>query len=112
MRAYSVPSCATSPRVKSPRAIRGTAHTRARRGARGNTGPTPPAAATCSGNRMRLASYLADGRPSFGVVTGDGVVTMNGRLRRAYRSLREALASGTLDEMREIANAVRPDRDF
>jgi 2-keto-4-pentenoate hydratase/2-oxohepta-3-ene-1,7-dioic acid hydratase in catechol pathway len=61
---------------------------------------------------MRLASYLADGKPSFGVVTGDGVVTMNGRLRRAYRSLREALAAGTLDEMREIANAVRPDRDF
>ena len=29
---------------------------------------------------MKLASYIADGKPSFGVVVGDGVVTMNERL--------------------------------
>ena len=26
---------------------------------------------------MKLASYIADGKPSYGVVTGDGVITMN-----------------------------------
>lgn len=61
---------------------------------------------------MRIASYLADGVPSFGVVTGDGVVTMNGRLAQRYASLREALAAGALDEMRRVANAARPDHDF
>ena len=38
---------------------------------------------------MKLASYIADGKPAFGVVTGDGVVTMNerlgGRCRHAAR---------------------------
>ena len=38
---------------------------------------------------MKLASYIADGKPSFGVVTGDGVITMNdrfgGRCRHAAR---------------------------
>src|SRR6266545_391343 len=29
---------------------------------------------------MKLASYLANGKDAFGVVTGDGVVTMNERL--------------------------------
>jgi 2-keto-4-pentenoate hydratase/2-oxohepta-3-ene-1,7-dioic acid hydratase in catechol pathway len=61
---------------------------------------------------MRVASYLADGIPAFGVVTGDGVVTMNDRLTQRHASLREALAAGALDEMRRVAKDARPDRDF
>jgi 2-keto-4-pentenoate hydratase/2-oxohepta-3-ene-1,7-dioic acid hydratase in catechol pathway len=61
---------------------------------------------------MKLASYLADGVPSFGAVTGDGVVTMNRRLKQRYASLREALAGGALDEMRAVAKSTAPDRDF
>ena len=34
---------------------------------------------------MKLASYVADGKACFGVVTGDGVVTLNQRL--GYASL-------------------------
>lgn len=61
---------------------------------------------------MRIASYLADGVPSFGVVTGDGVVTLNHRLSQRHASLRAALAAGALDEIRALANGARPDRDF
>ena len=38
---------------------------------------------------MKLASYVADGKDAFGVVTGDGVVTMNGRLGSRYATLEE-----------------------
>jgi 2-keto-4-pentenoate hydratase/2-oxohepta-3-ene-1,7-dioic acid hydratase in catechol pathway len=51
---------------------------------------------------MKLASYRIDGRTAFGAVVGDGVVTLSGRLRGAA-SLREALSTGTLDEMRALA---------
>ncbi len=56
---------------------------------------------------MKLASYVADGKPSFGVVAGDGVVTMSGRLR--YATLRDALAAGAIDEIRRAADGARPD---
>ena len=52
---------------------------------------------------MKLASYIAGGKECYGVVTGDGVVTMKG-----HGSLREALAAGALDEMRKASNA-KPD---
>jgi 2-keto-4-pentenoate hydratase/2-oxohepta-3-ene-1,7-dioic acid hydratase in catechol pathway len=61
---------------------------------------------------MKLASYLADGVPSFGVVAGDSVVTMNDRLTQRFSSLQQAIAAGALDEMRQIAKNARPDRDF
>jgi len=50
---------------------------------------------------MKLASYIADGQPTFGVVTGDRLVTMTGRTK--YGSLRDALAAGALDEIRRAA---------
>ena len=56
---------------------------------------------------MKLASYLVDGRPGFGVVTGDGVVTLSGRTK--YATLREALTAGALDEIRRVAQGQRPD---
>lgn len=61
---------------------------------------------------MKLASYLVDGEPAFGVVTGDGVVTMNDRLSARFGSLRQAIAAGALDEIRTVAKSARPDRDF
>ena len=52
---------------------------------------------------MKLASYIADGKECYGVVVGDGVVTMKG-----HASLRHALAAGDLTEMRMDATA-KPD---
>src|SRR5262245_12161366 len=57
---------------------------------------------------MKLASYVADGRRCFGVVAGDGVVTLNGRCR--YDGLRAVLAAGALDEVRRAADGQRPDK--
>jgi 2-keto-4-pentenoate hydratase/2-oxohepta-3-ene-1,7-dioic acid hydratase in catechol pathway len=58
---------------------------------------------------MKLASYVADGKDAFGVVAGDGVVTMNERLGGRYRSLREALAGDALAAIRAAAKDARPD---
>ena len=59
---------------------------------------------------MKLASYIADGKPSFGVVIGDGVITMNRRLGDKYATLRGALADYALDEMRDAALGASPDQ--
>jgi len=58
---------------------------------------------------MKLASYIADGKACFGVVSGEGVVSLNERLGGRYASLRDALAAGALAEMRKAAEAARPD---
>jgi 2-keto-4-pentenoate hydratase/2-oxohepta-3-ene-1,7-dioic acid hydratase in catechol pathway len=59
---------------------------------------------------MKLASYLSYGVETFGVVIGDGVVTLGGRLKGGYRTLREAIAAGALDEIRKVAKGARADR--
>jgi 2-keto-4-pentenoate hydratase/2-oxohepta-3-ene-1,7-dioic acid hydratase in catechol pathway len=59
---------------------------------------------------MKLASYVTDGKQAFGVVTGDSVITLNDRLRARHPSLRDALAAGALEEMRGLAQSLRPDR--
>ena len=41
---------------------------------------------------MKLASYVADGAPAYGVVNDDGVITMNNRFGGRAASLRDALA--------------------
>jgi 2-keto-4-pentenoate hydratase/2-oxohepta-3-ene-1,7-dioic acid hydratase in catechol pathway len=56
---------------------------------------------------MKLASYVADGRAAFGVVVGDGVVTMSGRSR--YATLRAAMEADAVDEIRRAAEGQRPD---
>jgi 2-keto-4-pentenoate hydratase/2-oxohepta-3-ene-1,7-dioic acid hydratase in catechol pathway len=61
---------------------------------------------------VKVASYIADGKPAFGVVSGDGVVTMNGRLGGGFNTLREAIAGGALDEMRSVAKLAKPDYDL
>jgi 2-keto-4-pentenoate hydratase/2-oxohepta-3-ene-1,7-dioic acid hydratase in catechol pathway len=59
---------------------------------------------------MKLASYIANGKPAFGVVTGDGAVTMSERLGGRYATLREAIAGGAIDEMRRAAEGAKPDQ--
>lgn len=59
---------------------------------------------------MKLASYLAYGAETFGAVVGDGVVTLGGRLKGGYRTLREVLAAGALDDIRKILRSSSPDR--
>jgi 2-keto-4-pentenoate hydratase/2-oxohepta-3-ene-1,7-dioic acid hydratase in catechol pathway len=61
---------------------------------------------------MKLASYIANGKPAFGVVTGNGVVTMNDRLGGRYATLREAIAGGAIDEMRRAAEGAKPDQQL
>jgi len=59
---------------------------------------------------MKLASYMADGKPSFGVVTGDGVVDVPPRTHGKISTLREALATNALDEIGRLTAGVAPDR--
>ena len=59
---------------------------------------------------MKLASYVTDGKQAFGAVTGDSVITLNDRMRARHASLRDALAAGALEEMRGLAQSLRPDR--
>jgi 2-keto-4-pentenoate hydratase/2-oxohepta-3-ene-1,7-dioic acid hydratase in catechol pathway len=57
---------------------------------------------------MKLASYIADGKDCFGVVIGDGVITLNQRLR-GYADLREALAGDALGDIRKALEGATPD---
>jgi 2-keto-4-pentenoate hydratase/2-oxohepta-3-ene-1,7-dioic acid hydratase in catechol pathway len=57
---------------------------------------------------MKLASFIVDGKPAYGVVVGDGVVTLNERL--PYATLRDALAANALADIRRAAEGAQPDR--
>jgi 2-keto-4-pentenoate hydratase/2-oxohepta-3-ene-1,7-dioic acid hydratase in catechol pathway len=58
---------------------------------------------------MKLASYVADGKEQYGVVTGDGVISMNQRFGGHAVSLREALGGDLLPQIREAAAHGRAD---
>lgn len=58
---------------------------------------------------MKLASYIADGEPVFGVVRDDGIITMNNLFGARAVNLREALAADLLPQIREAAANARPD---
>jgi 2-keto-4-pentenoate hydratase/2-oxohepta-3-ene-1,7-dioic acid hydratase in catechol pathway len=57
---------------------------------------------------MRLASYTMRGRPSFGAVSGDGIVDLRARLSR-FATLLEVFRAQALAEARAAAEGVRPD---
>ena len=57
---------------------------------------------------MRLASYNAHGRTSFGVVDGEGVVDLRLRGIR-HASVLDVIKAGALDEARRLAAGARPD---
>src|SRR5437016_5126289 len=54
---------------------------------------------------MKLASYIANGTPAFGVATGEGVTTIEGR----FASLRDLIASAAIDDVRKKAASAKPD---
>lgn len=58
---------------------------------------------------MKLASYIADGKDSFGVVHADGVITMNHRFGGRADSLRDALAADMLPQIHEAARNASVD---
>ncbi len=58
---------------------------------------------------MKLASYIKNGDAAFGVVVGDGLVTLNGRLARRVATLRDAIDAACYPEMARIAAAEKPD---
>lgn len=58
---------------------------------------------------MRIASYTARGRTSFGVVEGDGVVDLRLRLGARFPTLLDLLRAGALGEAKAAADGVRPD---
>src|SRR5262245_37597590 len=61
------------------------------------------------GQHMKLASYIADGAETYGVVAGDGVISMSNRFGGHAASLREALAGDLLPQIREAAAHGRAD---
>jgi 2-keto-4-pentenoate hydratase/2-oxohepta-3-ene-1,7-dioic acid hydratase in catechol pathway len=58
---------------------------------------------------VRLASFILEGRTSFGVVRDNGVVDLGRRLAPRFRSLLEVLHAQALDEIAAASNGVRPD---
>jgi 2-keto-4-pentenoate hydratase/2-oxohepta-3-ene-1,7-dioic acid hydratase in catechol pathway len=57
---------------------------------------------------MKLLSFVADGKDCFGAVSGDGVVTLNGKVGQP--TLRAALAAGAIEAMRKAVKEAGPDR--
>src|SRR6476646_7170613 len=59
---------------------------------------------------MKLASYRAHGRESFGAVIGEGVIDLNTRLKPRFTSVLDLLRlQGGLDAARETVRGVRAD---
>src|SRR5580658_2393532 len=58
---------------------------------------------------MRLASYIAHGRPSFGAVVGDGVVDFRVRFGSRFATLADLFRVNAFDEARALLAGVRPD---
>ena len=61
---------------------------------------------------MKLASYLLDGRPSYGVVEGNGVVDLGRRIGTKYPDLRALITANALDEAKRAAAGAKPDASF
>jgi 2-keto-4-pentenoate hydratase/2-oxohepta-3-ene-1,7-dioic acid hydratase in catechol pathway len=57
---------------------------------------------------MKLASYTAAERSSYGIVTDGGLIDLGGRLGARYPTLRAALAGGALAEIAALAGG-KPD---
>ena len=56
---------------------------------------------------MKLASYVVGGKPGFGVVTDEGIIDLADR--GVGRSLKHAMASGSLDKIKEVAAGLKAD---
>jgi 2-keto-4-pentenoate hydratase/2-oxohepta-3-ene-1,7-dioic acid hydratase in catechol pathway len=60
---------------------------------------------------VKLASYVADGKASSGVVAGDGVIDVAPLTDGKISSLRQALAANALDDLRQLTAGRTPDRE-
>lgn len=58
---------------------------------------------------MRLASYIAHGRTSFGAVVGEGVVDFRVRFGSRFATLVDLIRANAIDEARAAMVGVRPD---
>src|SRR5215471_3045053 len=58
---------------------------------------------------MRLASYIAHGRTSFGAMVGDGVVDFRVRFGSRFATLVDLIRANAMDEARAVVAGVRPD---
>src|SRR5215471_7077793 len=58
---------------------------------------------------MRLASYIANGRASFGAVVGGGVVDFRVRFGARFATLVDLIRADVIDEVRGVLAGVRPD---
>ena len=61
---------------------------------------------------MKLASYIAEGKPAFGVVTDGGVVTLNERLKGRFATLKDVIAANAFEDVRSATAGAKPDRDL
>jgi 2-keto-4-pentenoate hydratase/2-oxohepta-3-ene-1,7-dioic acid hydratase in catechol pathway len=58
---------------------------------------------------MRLASYIANGRASFGAVVGGGVVDFRVRFGARFATLVDLIRADVIDEVRAAVVGMRPD---
>src|SRR5215472_6724294 len=58
---------------------------------------------------MKLISFAASGRNSYGAVVGDGVVDLGRRLGDRYPTLRAAIDGGVLDRAAAEVSGAAPD---
>jgi 2-keto-4-pentenoate hydratase/2-oxohepta-3-ene-1,7-dioic acid hydratase in catechol pathway len=58
---------------------------------------------------VKFASYLVSGKPTFGILVGDGLVTLGGRIP-GIATLRAAIEADRLEELGRLALGERPDR--
>ncbi len=58
---------------------------------------------------MRLASFLAAGRPAYGVVTDDGIIDLSARLGDRYPDLKSLLGAPAEEVRAAVAPDARPD---
>jgi len=58
---------------------------------------------------VKLVSFVSQGRPSYGVVKGGGVIDLGSRLGDRRATLRALLAAGALPEAQRVARDAAPD---
>jgi len=58
---------------------------------------------------MRLASYLLEGRTSYGLVEGEGVIDLGRRIGASYPDLKSLIAAEAWDAARRAARGASPD---
>jgi 2-keto-4-pentenoate hydratase/2-oxohepta-3-ene-1,7-dioic acid hydratase in catechol pathway len=61
---------------------------------------------------MKLASYMLDGRPSYGAVEGNGVIDLGRRIGAKYPDLRALITANALEEAKRAAAGQKPDASF